>query len=76
MAKWGTMVDNCKIMILIVDHGQGNIGSLKNSVRQIGKHFRLCQRNDEMNWEGDIEGFILPGVGSFGQCMIEMKKGG
>ena len=61
-------------MILIIDHGQGNIGSLKNSLRQIGKKFRLCQSHEEIDWEGDIEGFILPGVGSFDQCMIEMKR--
>ena len=61
-------------MILIIDHGQGNIGSLKNSVRQVGKQYRLCENYQSMDWESHIDGFILPGVGSFDQCMIEMRR--
>ena len=61
-------------MILVVDHGQGNIGSLKNSIQQIGKEYKLCDNYENMDWGLNIDGFILPGVGSFDQCMVEMRK--
>ena len=65
---------NVILMIIIIDHGQGNIGSLKNSVRQVGKKFKLCSNFDQFEWEDKIDGFILPGVGSFDECMVKMRK--
>ena len=61
-------------MITIINHGQGNIGSLKNSINQIGKEFKLCSNFEEFQWDDNIDGFILPGVGSFDECMIEMRR--
>ena len=51
-------------MIIIIDHGQGNIGSLKNSINQVGKEYWLCSKYEEFEWQDNMEGFILPGVGS------------
>ena len=61
-------------MITIINHGQGTIGSLKNSINQIGKEFKLCSNFEEFQWDDNIDGFILPGVGSFDECMIEMRR--
>ena len=61
-------------MIIIIDHGQGNIGSLKNSINQIGEEFKLCSTYEQFHWDNKINGFILPGVGSFDKCMVQMRQ--
>ena len=61
-------------MIVIIDHGQGNIGSLKNSLSQLNINFKVCSNFESFSWEEEIRGFILPGVGSFDKCMIEMRR--
>lgn len=60
-------------MIVIIDYGMGNTGSVKNALKFLGFD---CLVSDKIK---DIRGashIILPGVGSFGDGMENIKKRG
>ena len=57
----------------IIDYGAGNLLSVANAVRSIGVDPVLIASPDEL--EG-ISHLILPGVGSFGDCMGELDRRG
>jgi glutamine amidotransferase len=57
----------------IIDYGAGNLRSVANAVHALGVEPRLVAA------PADLEGLthlILPGVGSFGDCMAELEKRG
>lgn len=58
-------------MIGIVDYGMGNILSVKNALEYIGADVTICARAEEID---DMEKLVLPGVGSFGDCMNNLKE--
>ena len=60
-------------MIVIVDYGAGNVGSVLNMLRKIGAKARVS------GLSADIEAadkLILPGVGNFGQGMNRLAESG
>lgn len=60
-------------MIIIIDHGQGNIGSLTNALKYLNiNHKVVSQKDDASNLE--ITGFILPGVGTFNSGMENLRN--
>lgn len=58
-------------MIAIIDYGAGNLMSVQKALDFIG-----CQSiiTDDRNKILSADGVILPGVGSFGDCMDSMRK--
>lgn len=60
-------------MIIIVDYGVGNVGSIFNMLRKIGVRARIsgAERDVEM-----ADKLILPGVGHFGHGMNKLRESG
>jgi len=60
--------------IAIIDHGFANIGSLENTLRFLS--FDVCQISNSGDFSSipNIDGFILPGVGSFGPAMRSLRS--
>lgn len=58
-------------MIAIVDYGSGNLGSLKKAFDYLGVDSRIISSPKEISKSGRI---VLPGVGSFGYLMEQLKK--
>ncbi len=59
-------------MIVIVDYGMGNLGSIFNMLRRVG-----CENMEISSDEKKIltsEKLILPGVGNFTQAMTNLNK--
>jgi len=58
-------------MILIVNYGMGNIGSVSNALDYLGgKHFISNDPNDL----GKADAYILPGVGAFAKAMQNLRE--
>jgi len=60
-------------MIGIIDYGMGNILSVKNAFEYLGADVTICTRAEELE---DAERLVLPGVGSFGDCMSNLRNRG
>jgi len=60
-------------MIVIVDYGLGNLGSIKNMFKKIG--FEAIISSD-LEVIKNASKLILPGVGSFDQGMKNLEEGG
>lgn len=60
-------------MIGIIDYNMGNLGSVQNACRFLNMNARIIQRPDELT---DCDAVILPGVGSFGDCMKHLEEVG
>lgn len=60
-------------MITIVDYGAGNIASVRNAIRYLG---RRCRIADDSSGIADAERLIVPGVGSFGSMMDQLEERG
>ena len=58
-------------MIAVIDYGAGNIQSVMKALRHIGCDCVLTNSPEIINSES---GAILPGVGSFGDCMDNIEK--
>lgn len=58
-------------MIVIVDYGLGNLGSIKNMLRKIGSDSVITSDHSIIQ---KAEKLILPGVGSFDQGMKNMQE--
>lgn len=61
------------VMIAIVDYGAGNLHSVVNALQFIGADCSVTKDADEI---GRAQGVILPGVGSFEDALVNMKKSG
>ncbi|VAW71369.1 Imidazole glycerol phosphate synthase amidotransferase subunit [hydrothermal vent metagenome] len=57
----------------VVDYGVGNVGSVMNAVQQLKAIPVLIDRAINLK---KIDSIILPGVGSFSDCMALLTKGG
>lgn len=60
-------------MIAIIDYGAGNIRSVYKALRHIGAE---CEITNDKNKIMNADAAILPGQGSFGDCMGSMKQSG
>src|SRR3989344_213575 len=59
--------------VAIVDYGMGNCGSVVNAVSALGVEYTLSSKMYDLEKATHI---ILPGVGSFDQCMKNLDKNG
>lgn len=60
-------------MIVIVDYGLGNLGSIKNMLKKIGYDSEITSDHDLIR---SAEKLILPGVGAFDQGMKNLEERG
>lgn len=58
-------------MIIIVDYGMGNLGSILNMLKKIGAEARISSNPVEI---GNADKLILPGVGSFDSGMKNLTE--
>jgi imidazole glycerol phosphate synthase glutamine amidotransferase subunit len=59
------------VKVTLIDYGAGNLRSVANALRAIGIEPRLAATPGEL--EGSTH-LVLPGVGSFGNCMEQLTK--
>lgn len=60
-------------MIVIIDYGLGNLGSVKNALDKLGIDSMVSKSVDEIK---KADGLILPGVGSASEGMKNLQKSG
>lgn len=60
-------------MIVIVNYGLGNLGSIQNMLKKIGVESKVSSEPNEIL---SAEKLILPGVGNFGRGMQELNSRG
>ena len=60
-------------MIVIVDYGMGNLGSILNMLKKIGAPAKISSRPEEME---QADKLILPGVGAFDSGMQQIEAKG
>ncbi len=60
-------------MIVIVDYGVGNVGSVLNMLRKIGARARISGAAGDI---ASADKLILPGIGHFGQGMRKLGESG
>ena len=60
-------------MLMVVDAGLGNIGSVANMLQHIGAEARVATSPTELT---QAAGLVLPGVGAFDQGMSLLSAGG
>jgi glutamine amidotransferase len=60
-------------MIVIVNYGLGNIGSIQNMFKKIGVESMVSSEHDIIQ---NADKLVLPGVGNFGKGMQELEKSG
>ncbi len=59
-------------MLMIIDYGIGNLGSIKNMIQHVGADAYITNEPSQLK---NATGIILPGVGSFGRGMDLLHKG-
>ncbi len=57
--------------VTLIDYGAGNLRSVANAMRALGIEPKVAASPDEI---GDTTHLVLPGVGSFGDCMEQLGK--
>ena len=60
-------------MIAIIDYGMGNLRSVSKALEYLGASCKLCRHGKELTHAQKV---ILPGVGAFGDAMLELKSRG
>ncbi len=60
-------------MIVIVNYGMGNLGSVQNMFKRIGVESKISSDLKEI---ADAEKILLPGVGAFDAAMHQIENGG
>lgn len=60
-------------MIAIIDYNAGNIASVENALKQLGRNFKLTADPEEIKSASHI---ILPGQGRAGQAIEQLKEQG
>ena len=58
-------------MIAIVDYGMGNLKSVGKALRKTGAETLVTSNPEKIL---GAEGLVLPGVGSFKDCMRNLKE--
>lgn len=59
------------VKIGLVDYGRGNLRSVEKALQQVGGH---VERVDSPERVADFGALVLPGVGSFGDAMLNLKS--
>jgi glutamine amidotransferase len=72
LKDWNIRFKN-REMVGIIDYGMGNILSVKNALEMIGVDARICVIPEEVRLMDKI---ILPGVGSFRDCIQNLRLRG
>ena len=62
------------VMLVVIDHGLGNIGSLCNTLNFLGIKHSICRLYEPEQGYTSYTGFILPGVGAFNAGMKRLKE--
>src|SRR3546814_17278452 len=60
-------------LIAVLDYEIGNLRSAQKALEHLGADARLTADRDLI---GEAAGVVLPGVGSFGRCMEELRARG
>ncbi|OYD08147.1 imidazole glycerol phosphate synthase subunit HisH [Paludifilum halophilum] len=60
-------------MIAIIDYGMGNLYSVSQALTRMGYEWKITSDSEIIR---SADGVILPGVGAFGDAMLELKKRG
>lgn len=60
-------------MIVIIDYGIGNLGSIKNMLRKIGKEAKISSDAEDIK---SADKLILPGIGAFDAGMSHLRDSG
>ena len=60
-------------MVVIIDYGAGNIGSLLNMIRKVGGNAIVSSSKKDIE---SAESLILPGVGAFDHVANNLKNSG
>jgi imidazole glycerol-phosphate synthase subunit HisH len=58
-------------MIVIIDYGMGNLGSIQNIVKKAGYQSKISNKMEDIS---NAEKLILPGVGNFKEAMINLAN--
>lgn len=58
------------LMIAIVDYGMGNLRSVEKGFAHVGADARVVSDVSSLD---DAEGIVLPGVGAFRDCMVNLE---
>lgn len=61
------------IQVGIIDYGVGNLGSLQRAFEDLGAEADLITNPDDL---GRCSHIVLPGVGSFTECVVLLEAGG
>ncbi len=57
--------------VALVDYGAGNLSSVANALRELGVVPTIAASPDDL---GGATHLVLPGVGSFGDCMAQLES--
>ena len=60
-----------KLKVGIIDYDAGNLKSIQNSFSKLGYENQLIQNPSDLD---KFNYLVLPGVGSFGHCIKNLKK--
>jgi glutamine amidotransferase len=60
-------------VVVVIDYGMGNVGSILNMLKKIGAKVRLSAHPDDLR---QAERMILPGVGAFDAGMRNLRERG
>ena len=57
-------------MIVVIDYGMGNVGSILNMLKKIGAKAIISSKNEDIKMANKL---ILPGVGAFDNAMENLN---
>lgn len=57
-------------MIGVIDYGMGNLYSVSKALERVGVPYFVSEKPEELK---EADAFILPGVGSFGDAMDNLR---
>jgi imidazole glycerol phosphate synthase glutamine amidotransferase subunit len=61
------------VKVALIDYGAGNLRSVANALRELGVEPVIAAAPQDLSGATHL---ILPGVGSFGDCMAQLEKRG
>jgi glutamine amidotransferase len=61
------------VNIVLIDYGAGNLRSVANALRGLGVQPRMASTRADL---AEASHLVLPGVGSFGDCMAQLEQRG
>lgn len=59
--------------VLVIDYGMGNLGSARRALEECGLDVLVSENPDHL---ADVDRFVLPGVGAFGDGMANLTERG